>query len=136
MDQILKTLIVEDSDLQAGYLEEILKEFGITDITKAVNGVEGLEIYERELQTGSPFSLVFIDIVMPVMDGQELLKRIRTLEDASGTGSRSITIMTTALNTPDDMLEALIYGDCNDYIVKPVDDYAVRALLTKYALIE
>ncbi|MDD5284225.1 MAG: response regulator [Desulfuromonadaceae bacterium] len=137
MKQTQKTLIVEDSELQATFLEAILKELGIGDVTRAVNGIDGLEYFERALQEGVPYSLLFIDIVMPEMDGQELLKRIRSHEKNAGISAtgKSVIIMTTALNTPEDMIEAIINGDCNDYIVKPVIQSNLDFMLRKYKLI-
>ena len=137
MKQAQKTLIVEDSDLQAEYLEEILNDLGIRNVTKAADGIIGLECFKRALQEKSIYSLVFIDIVMPGMDGQELLKHVRAMEKDAGMAGidRSIIIMTTALNTPNDMMEAIIVGDCDDYIVKPVDQDILGAKLRKYKLL-
>ena len=137
MNHIPKVLIVEDSDLQAEYLEMTLHNLGITDVTLAGDGRAGLECYERALRDGMPYHLLFIDIIMPEMDGQELLKRIRAIEAAAGLSAtgRSVIIMTTALHSTDDMMESLVTGDCNDYIVKPVVQNDLRSMLGKYGVI-
>jgi hypothetical protein len=44
--------------------------------------------------------------------------------------------MTTSLSSPADMITAIIEGDCTDYVVKPVSEGILRAMLTKYGLIE
>lgn len=138
MQDALKVLIAEDSDLQADILNSILNDLGIKNVTMAINGVHAVEHFEQALLNGAAYSLVFLDIVMPEMDGQEALKRMRALEKGSGTGGNDKTtiIMTTSLNSPADMITALIENDCTDYIVKPVDENALRSMLVKYGLIE
>lgn len=138
MPRALKALIVDDSDLQADILESILNDIGIRNITKAENGVHAVEHFEEALRNGDAYSLVFLDIVMPEMDGQEALKRIRALEKGAGVGKndKSTIIMITSLSSPADMIAALIEGDCTDYVVKPVAESILRAMLTKYGFIE
>ena len=137
MKRTQKTLIVEDSNFQAEVLESMLHDIGIEHVTRAANGVQALEQFKSALKGGTPYALVFLDIVMPEMDGQEALKRIRALEkDAEvAAGNMSVIIMTTILNSPNDMLESLIGGDCTDYIVKPLDEENLRCMLSKYDFI-
>lgn len=137
MPQALKVLIVDDSDLQADILESILDDMGIKNITKAINGIHAVKYVEEALQDGAAYSLVFLDIVMPEMDGQEALKRIRALEKEAGVGEndKSTIIMLTSLSSPEDMITALIEGECTDYVVKPVAESILNAMLIKYGLI-
>jgi two-component system, chemotaxis family, chemotaxis protein CheY len=138
MQQTQKVLIVEDSDLQADILESILDDLGIKNVTKAINGIDALKQFEEALLSGAAYSLVFLDIVMPEMDGQEALKRMRALEKEAGVGGsdKATIIMITSLSSPTDMITALIEGDCTDYIVKPVAESFLKAMLIKYGLIE
>ncbi|WP_425595515.1 response regulator, partial [Neglectibacter timonensis] len=67
-----KILVVEDNDLNRSLLCEILKpEY---DVVEAENGREALE---RLRQYAGDFSLILLDIVMPVMDGYEFLAAIK-----------------------------------------------------------
>lgn len=133
-----KILIVEDSDLQADMLESILDDLGLKNVTRAENGVQAVEYFAEALRSGTGYFLVFLDIVMPEMDGQEALKRMRALEKEGGVGGSDKTtiIMLTSLSSPQDMLAALLEGDCTDYIVKPVESGNIRAMLTRYGVIE
>ena len=133
-----KVLIVDDSDLQADIMASILEDVGIANVTKAINGLDALEQFKEALQSGTPSSRVFLDLVMPEMDGQEALKRMRTMEKDAGVGGNAKTtiIMTTSLSSPADMITALLDGDCTDYVVKPVSEAILRAMLTKYGLVE
>jgi two-component system, chemotaxis family, chemotaxis protein CheY len=132
-----KILVVDDDAMIVETLEVMLSIQGISDVTKAGNGLLALNCFEKALQEGAPFSLVFLDIVMPEMDGQAALKRMRALESEAGiTGDdRSIIIMTTSLGSPEDMMEALIDGDCTDYMVKPLDEGNLHGMLAKYGFV-
>ena len=138
MPQTQKVLIVDDSDLQADITASILEDLGITNMTKAINGLDALEHFREALHSGDAYSLVFLDIVMPEMDGQEALKRMRALEKEAGVGENGKTtiIMTTSLSSPADMITALIEGDCTDYVVKPVAESILKAMLVKYGMLE
>jgi two-component system chemotaxis response regulator CheY len=128
----MKCLIVEDEDLAREGLIYFLTDYA--EIETAVNGLEALEMYRRGLQQGNPFDLVLLDIVMPEMDGQEALKQIRRMEEELG-AKKCVIIMTTALNSPENMEEALWEGDCTDYLVKPLVRADLLAMLRRYQLI-
>ncbi|HEX9079471.1 MAG TPA: response regulator [Desulfuromonadaceae bacterium] len=132
-----KILVVDDDAMMLEALELMLSIQGIAEVTKARNGLQALNCFAEALQGNSPFSLVFLDIIMPEMDGQTALKRMRALEQEAGiTGDdRSVIIMTTSLGSPEDMIEALIQGDCTDYMVKPLDEGNLRGMLAKYGFV-
>ena len=71
-----RILVVDDSPMNRLVLKAILKKFGITDVELAEDGREALERLEGNL----PFDLVLTDMWMPVMDGAELIRRIRADE--------------------------------------------------------
>lgn len=133
-----KTLIVDDSKAILSMMKNMLTEYGIKDITKAINGQVAVEEFEAALQSGTPFSLVFLDIVMPVMDGQEALKKMRAIESQAGiTGDGKATIiMATSLNSTSDMMDAIIEGDCSDYLIKPFDPEDLLGMLVKYDFVD
>jgi two-component system chemotaxis response regulator CheY len=138
MKRTQKTLVVDDDSLLTEILAIMLDSLGMKDAAKALNGPQALEQYEQALRAGSPFSLVLLDILMPGMDGQEVLKRMRAMEEQAGIprDARSVIIMTTALHSPKDMMDALLDGDCTDYIVKPIDEGSLHGMLLKYEFIQ
>ncbi len=129
----VKTLIVDDEEVAADVLEIMLNRLGIGDTALAASGELGIELFAAALESGSPYRLVFLDILMPGMDGQETLKRLRKAEKEAGMSEagRAVIIMTTALSTTEAMLEALLEGDCNDYLVKPVSPDYLKQMLGK-----
>lgn len=138
MKREAKILIVDDSKAILGMMENILSSYGLLDVAKAGNGLQAVELFQTALQQGTTFSPVFLDIVMPVMDGQETLRRIRAMEREAGiTGdARAVIIMVTSLHSTSDMMTALIDGDCSDYLVKPFEAEDLRAMLVKYGFLD
>jgi two-component system, chemotaxis family, chemotaxis protein CheY len=137
MNKEFRTMIVEDEEVSADLLEIMLDRVGINDIAMATSGNQAIEMFETGLRNGSPYKLVFLDIIMPGMDGLTALKQLRAAEKEGGiaAGDRAIIIMTTALTTTDAMIEALFEGDCNDYLVKPIGPSYLGEILAKNGLI-
>ena len=130
----MKTLIVEDEFTSRALLREILKRFGVPQI--AMNGREGVEAVRTALEDGAPFDLICLDIMMPEMDGQEALRRIRTLETQAGIDAekRAKVIMTTALADRNTVVEA-INAQCDYFLVKPIDGRVLLDELRRFGLI-
>jgi two-component system, chemotaxis family, chemotaxis protein CheY len=130
----LKTLIVEDELTSRVMLREIVKRYGVPQI--AMNGREAVDAVSASIQAGEPFDLICLDIMMPEMDGHEALKRIRQLEVDAGidTQKRAKVIMTTALADKGNVIEA-IQGQCDYFLVKPIDSRALLDELRRMKLI-
>ena len=127
----MKTLIVEDEITSRVLLRAILKRYGAPQV--AMNGREAVDAVRAAIQAGEPFDLICLDIMMPEMDGQQALKRIRQLEEEAGitTERRAKVIMTSAHADRDNVLEA-IQSQCDYFLVKPIDG---RALLDELRLL-
>jgi len=138
MKRQAKTLIVDDSKAVLSMMEGMLKYYGIDGIDKAANGQVAVDQFQQALSAGTPYSLVFLDIVMPVMDGQTALRQMRAIEAAAGvTGEQRATIiMATSLSSTTDMVDALIEGDCTDYLIKPFEVDDVLGMLTKHGYVD
>lgn len=104
-----KTLLVaEDEDSNFMLLEELLSGLN-SNIIRAVNGLDAVEICKSNRQ----IDLVLMDIKMPVMDGYEATKQIRSFMPALP------IIAQTAYTSEVDRNKALVCG-CNDFISKPL----------------
>lgn len=117
----MRTLIVEDDQLSQRFLQKTLGELGECVVVE--NGVQALEAFTAGLENTDPFDLVCLDIMMPEMDGQEALTRIRDLEKKRGIHPRdeAKVIMTTALSDPRNVVEAYYKGGATAYLAKPID---------------
>jgi DNA-binding response OmpR family regulator len=101
-------LIIEDEKRLAEILKNQLEESGFT-VTLADNGVTGKELAAKEI-----FNLILLDINIPLINGYELCREIRS------TNKDIPIIMLTALGTADNKITGFDAG-ADDYIVKPFD---------------
>lgn len=70
---LLRVLVVEDHEFQRTMLEQTLRSLGVEQVICATNGAEAL----RLLSGSPPVDIVVTDVVMPDMDGIELIPRLR-----------------------------------------------------------
>lgn len=105
-----RLLIVDDVRENREILRRRVERTGFST-TDAAGGIEALDLIERET-----FDLVLLDMMMPDVDGLQVLARIR----AKYSQGVLPVIMVTAKSQSEDIVEALNCG-ANDYITKPVD---------------
>ena len=113
-DQVLqgrKVLLVDDDMRNTFALSKVLQQSGV-EIVMADNGALALEKLEEE----PGIELVVMDIMMPVMDGYEAIRKIR----AQRRFEKLPIIALTAKAMPEDRAKCLEAG-ASDYLVKPVD---------------
>lgn len=106
-DQKKIILVIEDEEPLRRVLRDILKVEGYT-ILEAVNGVEGLEMALKERP-----DLILLDIVMPKMDGLEMLAKLR----ADEWGKEAPVIVLTNLSDNEDVAKAM-ESEAFEYFVK------------------
>lgn len=115
----MKCLIVEDDYITSQVLQEIVSAFGQTDL--AENGIIAIEKFSEALTNTEPYDLILLDVMMPEMDGQEVLERIREIEQTNGIfGLDGVkVIMATALSDFEN-IKTSFKNQCEGYIVKPI----------------
>lgn len=109
-----KILIIEDEEKIARFIELELTHEGY-EIEKSYNGREGLEMAEK-----GHFDLLLLDIMLPELNGLEVLRRIRKTSEIP-------IIMLTARDAVTDKVSGLDMG-ADDYITKP---FAIEELLAR-----
>lgn len=131
----MKTLIVEDDFMSRRLLQKILSPYGSCDI--AVDGKESVEAFRLALEENQPYDLICLDIMMPKMDGQEVLREIRKIEvEKSIHGLRGAKIiMTTALGDKGNIMKAF-KEQCEAYLVKPIDRKKLLKEIRNLGLLE
>ncbi len=115
----MKILIAEDDLLSCNMLQKLLSPHGECKV--ATNGLEAIEAYQEACLEKRPYDLICLDIMMPRMDGNEVLHRIRQLEAKNRVSekNRVKVIMITALADRKNVTLAAL-GKCEGYLVKPI----------------
>ncbi len=104
----MRILIIEDEVKVVDFLKMGLSEAGY-EVEAAFDGQMG-----HRLATSKPFDLIILDVILPVMNGFEVCRRIR---------EKNVSVpvlMLTALGTTDDKLDGFSAG-ADDYLVKPFE---------------
>ena len=99
---------------------KLLSPYGKCDM--ATDGKEAFFAYLLAWDNDEPYDLICLDIIVPEMDGQDVLEAIRTWERGKGipTGQGVKIIMTTVLTDKENVLLAYTLG-CEAYVFKPID---------------
>jgi len=114
---VVKILVVDDHDENILALESILSGPG-QDIVRARSGAEALRHVLKQ-----DFAVILLDVLMPIMDGFETARLIRS-RDASRT---TPIIFLTAAGSDQDMVAAGYGAGAVDYLIKPLNPAFVRA---------
>jgi DNA-binding response OmpR family regulator len=103
-------VVVEDDQIIVTLLEHLLSRRGF-DVRIALDGRQATDFIDT---LPSPPALVLLDVMLPYLDGFEIIKRIRE----HATWNQVPIIMLTAKSQEQNIVRALDYG-ANDYLIKP-----------------
>ena len=106
----LTILVVEDNADMRGYIRSILRDY--YNVLEATNGAEALDVLNNQ-----PVDFIISDLMMPVMDGIELSRRVKE----TFTISHIPFLMLTAKTSPETRLESYRTG-VDEYLLKPFDE--------------
>ncbi|WP_338667477.1 ATP-binding protein [Pseudodesulfovibrio methanolicus] len=121
----LRVLVVEDDPVNLITANKIVKRLG----HEAVSAIDGQKALEALRKTS--FDLVLMDVQMPVMDGVETTKRIRSGE--AGEGNRRVPIIAMTAYAMLGDREKFLAAGMDDYLAKLVDIESFRTALAKTA---
>jgi two-component system chemotaxis response regulator CheY len=133
---MLKCLIVDDDELGRELIAHYLE--GIAECEMAENGVKAVESFRNAFESGNPYDVIILDIVMPEMDGNTAAKEIRLIEKEWGVvlNEGVNIIVLSSLNTPSDVIQAYVSARSAAHIVKPVQPTKLLSTLSKLGLIK
>lgn len=112
-------LIVDDAAFMRMMIKKMITKEGFVVVAEAANGKEAIEAYKEH----SP-DIVLLDITMPIMDGIEALKGIKSVDEDAN------VIMCSAMGQQAMVMEAIKCG-AKDFIVKPFKSDRVIESLNK-----
>lgn len=130
----MKVLIAEDDFASRKFMLHFLSNYGECDVT--VDGMEAVDAFVMALDEEEGYDLVCLDIMMPVLDGYQVLKAMRDIEKERKIPEerQAKIIMTTALNEGRNVTKAFEMG-CVAYAGKPIDKEKFENVLKKLELI-
>lgn len=131
----LNILVVDDEPVSAKIMKSYLKEYGPCDV--AESGAEAMTLVEAFLKSkGFIYDLICLDINMPGMDGHQVLKNIRRLEEEYDipASDKARIIMTTLMDDAANVTEAFM-NRCEIYLVKPIRKKELLTQLINLGLI-
>jgi DNA-binding response OmpR family regulator len=118
----MKILIVDDDEIQRAFLKKVLEKHYSAEVIEAKNGVEGL----RSMKTKIP-DLVILDLMMPLMNGHNMLEKMRDDKTTQG-----IPVMILSINKDKEIIKKVAGFGVVDYLLKPLTMHQINERLTKF----
>ncbi len=132
----MNILILEDEHTSRLLIKQLLAPFGNVDT--AEDGREALMLFENAINENRKYDFICLDIMVPEMDGQEVLRKMRAIEEQNGfdrLGTRAKIVMITALHDADNVMTAF-NEQCEGYIFKPFSRAKIEKTLQQLGLID
>ncbi|WP_435419143.1 response regulator [Parerythrobacter aurantius] len=120
----LRVLLAEDSPISADMMQAMADRLEVS-MDVAANGLEAIEMIREAGQSGEPYSLLLVDIMMPILDGLETARRLRS----EGINAEDLPII--AITAATDLEEVRSYrrAGMQAFLEKPVALSDLRATL-------
>ncbi len=129
-DNSVQALIVDDIPLNLTVAAGFLSKYNINADT-ADNGEEAVRMVEEKAKAGEKYDIVFMDYIMPTIDGAEATRIIRAGEAARDDASHTIIVALTA-NVMPSAKEALLSSGMDDFMSKPITAGMLNTILLKW----
>ncbi|MCM1121169.1 MAG: transporter substrate-binding domain-containing protein [Eubacterium sp.] len=121
-----KVLLVEDNELNQEIAQYMLEENGV-EVTVAADGKEAVDLFE-ESDPGT-YQIILMDLMMPVMDGHEATRTIRSLARPD---AASIPIVAMTANAFAEDVQASMEAGMNEHIAKPLEPEVIEDVLIRW----
>lgn len=125
-----KALLAEDNELNREIAEALFEELGLT-VVSTKDGKEAVSCFAASEPGG--FSYIFMDVMMPVMDGLEATRAIRALNRPD---AKTVPILAISANAFQDDIQRSLEAGMNIHLTKPLEIEKVRQALEQLTLAE
>lgn len=119
-----KALVVDDNVINQKVIQGFLKEYQI-GVTRASSGYEALDY----MKSGEDFDIIFMDHMMPVMDGVETTEKIRNLDVPH---AKQVPIVALTANVIRGAREMFLASGMNDFLAKPINIEKLDDILRRW----
>ncbi|NLG03739.1 MAG: response regulator [Clostridia bacterium] len=116
-------LVVDDNEVNLRIISGLLKRYQI-DTDQALSGYEAIEKIKKK-----DYNIIFMDHMMPGLDGVETTKRIRALDNEA---ARKVVIVAISANAIRGIKDRFIQQGFQDYISKPIEIAMMENILKRY----
>jgi two-component system chemotaxis response regulator CheY len=116
----MRILVVDDDYVSRVQTKALLSNYG--DCDAAPDGALALDLIKSAHAENAPYELITLDVDMPTMRGQEVLRLIREFETSNGLahrGTEAKVLMVSALDDGKSIMSSFRQG-CEGYVVKPL----------------
>ena len=126
----MRILVAEDDPVSRKIIVKFLEPYGSCDV--AVDGMDAVSAFKTACEEKQPYNLVCLDIMMPKMNGQDVLKEIRRIEEDMGIRGLNAAkvIMTTARDDSTNIMEAF-KSKSDGYLTKPINRKMLQEKITE-----
>ncbi|MCP4750630.1 MAG: response regulator [Proteobacteria bacterium] len=125
----MRFLIVDDDVSSCQLLNKRLEGYGSGDMT--TDGEQALNLFIEAHHRGNPYRIVFLDIVMPGINGHEILKWIREWEmENIVSGEEAKIVMVSQKKDTKNIFTSLESG-CDNYMTKPITKRGIGEVMAK-----
>ena len=118
----IRVLVVDDEPMNLMVAEGIFKNYQMS-VATAGSGRKAIELCEKE-----DFDLIFLDHMMPEMDGVETLKRLRKIYENTG---RVLTVIAFTANAVSGAREMFLREGFDEFVSKPIEPLELERILRK-----
>ena len=122
----IRVLVAEDNELNMEIAKYLLAEQGV-HVTEAHNGQEALDLFQ--LAKSGTYQVILMDIMMPVMDGLEATRQIRSLRRAD---AKEIPIFAMTANAFVEDIQKSVEAGMNEHLTKPLNVEQLVEKILKY----
>lgn len=121
-----RILLVDDNNLNREIAKDILEDAGLM-VDEAMDGAEAVKMFEKA--EAGYYDAILMDVQMPLMNGYEATRRIRSLGTFEAS---SIPVIAMTANAFEEDKKDAIDAGMNDHLAKPVDEEKLLNTLSKY----
>lgn len=123
----LRILLAEDTQICADMMLAMAERLDVRMETVS-NGLDAIAMVHEAAASGAPYSLLLLDVVMPILDGVETARRIRS----EGIGPHELPIVAVTASVEPDELRSFRSAGIQAYLEKPVGLAELRATLNAW----
>jgi two-component system chemotaxis response regulator CheY len=129
----MKILIVDDDEFSRTILSDILRDIGQCDM--ACNGYEAIDAFMQAGSDGAPYDLICLDLIMPEIDGLQVLRQIRTIEERESIDFAD-SVKVVMVSSMSDFEHIMMSFDSRreSYLLKPCTRQQLLEQLTAFGL--